>query len=80
VFVSRLGSPAPSAATASNSSNGGIINKSRRFIAFDFRLVPTFDAFIGPLVCKLIVEDIAAVEIGCGKSNSDIRKKYYPNY
>lgn len=32
VLVRRRGSPDPSIATASNSSNGGDINKSRKFI------------------------------------------------
>lgn len=31
-LVNRLGSPIPSIATASNSSNGGAINKSRKLI------------------------------------------------
>jgi len=38
VFVKRLGSPVPSAATASNSSNGGATNKSRKFNGRDFRV------------------------------------------
>lgn len=41
VLVNRLGSPLPSIATASNSSNGGATNKSRKFIGrYLFRFVP----------------------------------------
>lgn len=67
VLVSRRGSPLPSAATASSSSNGGMMNKSRRLF-FDFRLVPTFDAFTEPVVNAFIVDDDVVDEIGWGKS------------
>lgn len=64
LFVRRRGSPLPSAATASSSSNGGIINKSRKLF-FDFLLVPTLEALIGPDDNTLIVDDAVVVdEIG----------------
>lgn len=45
-----------------------MMNKSRRLF-FDFRLVPTFDALMGPpVVNALIVDDDVVDEIGCGKS------------
>lgn len=67
VLVKRLGSPLPSAATASSSSNGGMINKSRKLF-FDFLLVPTFEAFTEPVVNAFIVDDDVVDEIGWGKS------------
>lgn len=63
MFVSRRGSPVPSAATASSSSNGGMINKSRRLF-FDFLLVPTFEALTGAVVNAFIVDDDVVDEIG----------------
>lgn len=39
VLLSSRGSPVPSAATASSSSNGGAMKRSRRLIGRDFRLV-----------------------------------------
>lgn len=63
LFVRRLGSPLPSAATASSSSNGGMMNKSRKLF-LDFRLVPTFDAFTGTVVKAFIVDDDVVDEIG----------------
>jgi hypothetical protein len=65
--VSRLGSPLQSAATASSSSNGGMMNKSRKLF-FDFRFVPTFEAFTGPVVNALIVDEDVVDEIGWGRS------------
>lgn len=68
MFVSLRGSPDPSAATASSSSNGGMMNKSRKLF-FDFRLVPTFEAFMGPALLKALIAEADVVdEIGCGKS------------
>lgn len=64
LFVRRRGSPLPSAATASSSSNGGMINKSRKLF-FDFLLVPTLEALIGPDDNTLIVDEVVVVdEIG----------------
>jgi hypothetical protein len=70
VLVNRRGSPLPSAATWSSSSNGGMMNKSRKFMAFDLRLVPTFEAF-DPVVVEVLsaAKEIAVVlETACGKS------------
>lgn len=69
LFVSLLGSPLLSAATASNSSKGGIINKSLKFMPLDFLFVPTFDAFAWTVVVPFDDVLIVAVEIGWGKSN-----------
>lgn len=63
MFARRRGSPLPSAATASSSSNGGMMNKSRKLF-LDFLFVPTFDAFTGPVVNALIVDDDVVDEIG----------------
>lgn len=63
LLVSLRGSPLPSAATASSSSNGGMMNKSRRLF-LDFRLVPTFEAFTGPVVSALMVDEDVVDEIG----------------
>lgn len=54
VFVNRLGSPVPSIATTSSSSNGGAINKSRRFIGRyrRFVFVPLPDNGLGRTVPK----------------------------
>lgn len=43
------------------------MNKSRKLF-FDFRLVPTLDAFIGPVDSAFIVDDEVVDEIDCGKS------------
>lgn len=75
LLVRRLGSPLPSAATASSSSKGGMMNRSRRLF-LDFRLVPTFDAFTGPeLFNALIAEDEFVDDIGWGKSVGNSRLK-----
>jgi hypothetical protein len=67
VLVRRRGSPLPSAATASSSSNGGMMNKSRKLF-LDFRLVPTFEALTGPVVSALMVDDELVDEMGWGRS------------
>lgn len=60
----RRGSPLPSAATASSSSNGGMMNKSRKLF-LDFLFVPTFEALTGPVVITFIVaDDTVDEEIG----------------
>lgn len=43
------------------------MKRSRRLF-FDFRFVPTFDAFTGPVVNAFKVDDDVVDEIGCGKS------------
>lgn len=81
LLVNLRGSPALSAATASNSSKGGRIKRSRKFIARDLRFVPVVFAVgaettpVAELVSKFIpdceVTEVCVVwvdEIGCGKS------------
>lgn len=59
-FVSLLGSPLVSDATASNSSNGGSVNRSFKLIGLFFRLLTLF--------CELDVVTTAVEDIGWGRA------------
>uniref|UniRef100_A0A1A9VB55 Uncharacterized protein n=1 Tax=Glossina austeni TaxID=7395 RepID=A0A1A9VB55_GLOAU len=70
----RRGSPVPSEATASNSSNGGAINKSRKLIGRILRLPPTV---LEPLWPKPLKANEAA-DNGCGKADQK-KQNWYRN-
>lgn len=64
-LVKRRGSPVPSAATASNSSNGGVIKRSRKLIGRVLRFIIFSEDAV---VVDEVVVGIAVDASGVGKS------------